>query len=153
MRQRHPLGPRCRPGETIVPKLTKPLLNHILDNDLLTRNLGDPEARMLVEWLVDQAERIAANACSDVAAQKQVEILCRRGRAIGRFVGLWSQPRSRGAAGQLAVAEGFTWPLPPPIAEPCEIMQSILVWEADHARNPSAPAESSSLLKKRPDTL
>ena len=33
-----------------MPKLTKPLLSPILDNDLLTRGLGDPEARMLVEW-------------------------------------------------------------------------------------------------------
>jgi hypothetical protein len=103
-----------------------------LDNDLLTRGLGDPEARVLVEWLVDQAEHIATCAPSEGAAQEQIKSLCRRGRAIGRFVGLWSQPRARGAAGQLAVAEGFTWPLPPPAAEPFEIMQSIVVWEANH---------------------
>jgi hypothetical protein len=112
--------------------LTKLLLSHILNNDLLTRGLGDPEARMLVEWLVDQAEQIADRASSDRTAQKQVEALCRRGRAIGRFVGLWNQPRARGAAGQLAVAEGFTWPLPSPTADPCEIMQAVLTWEAAH---------------------
>ena len=38
--------------------------------------------------------------------------LCRRARAIGRFVYLWSLQRLRGAAGQLAVAERFYWPLP-----------------------------------------
>src|SRR5438067_12860565 len=92
-------------GETIVPKLTKSLLSRILDNDLLTRGLGDPEARMLVEWLVDQAEQMTDRANSDSAAQSQVERLCRRGRAIGRFVGLWNQRRGRGAAGQLAIAE------------------------------------------------
>jgi hypothetical protein len=112
--------------------LTKPLLSHILDNDLLTRGLSDPEARMLVEWLVEQAEQIAGDASSEEAAQEQVKSLCRRGRAIGRFVGLWSQPRGRGAAGQLAVAEGFTWPLPAPHADACEIMQTVLVWEAVH---------------------
>lgn len=117
-----------------MPKLTKPLLSHILENDLLTRGLGDPEARMLVEWLVDQAERCAAEASSEVAARKQIERLCRRGRAIGRFVGLWTQPHARGAAGQLAVAEGFTWPLPPPTADACEIMQAVLLWESDQAR-------------------
>lgn len=121
--------------------LTKPLLSHILDNDLLTRGLGDPEARMLVEWLVDQAERMADHAPSERAAQKQIESLCRRGRAIARFVGLWSQPRARGAAGQLAAAEGFTWPLPPPTADPCEIMQSILTWEAEHPLNHGGGAE------------
>jgi hypothetical protein len=124
-----------------VPMLTKPLLSHILDNDLLTRGLGDPEARMLVEWLVDQAEQIAADAPSEPAAQEQVRILCRRGRAIGRFVGLWSQPRGRGAAGQLAVAEGFTWPLPPPRADACEIMQAVLVWEAVHPATQLAAVE------------
>ena len=112
--------------------LTKEQLNPILADDALTRGLGDPEARMLVEWLVDQAEGIAADAPSEGATQQQVQHLCRRGRAIGRFVGLWSQPRARGAAGQLAVAEGFTWPLPSPTADPCEIMHAILSWEAEH---------------------
>ena len=115
-----------------MPTLTKSLLSRILDNDLLTRGLGDPEARMLVEWLVDQAEQMTDRASSDSAAQRQVERLCRRGRAIGRFVGLWNQRRGQGAAGQLAVAEGFTWPLPAPQADPCETMQAILSWEADH---------------------
>jgi hypothetical protein len=114
-----------------VPILTKPLLSHILSNDSLTRSLGDPEARMLVEWLVDEAERIAHQAPSERAAQEQIEGLCRRGRAIGRFVGLWGQPRGRGAAGQLAVAEGFTWPFPSPAADACEIMHAILGWEGD----------------------
>src|SRR6266852_761164 len=140
MTLRHPLGPCCRPGRSRVPMLTKQLLSHILDNDLLTRGLGDPEARMLVEWLVDQAERLVANAPSEGAARERIESLCRRGRAIGRFVGLWSQPRGRGAAGQLAVAEGFTWPLPSPTADGCEIMQSVLVWETDHAPTHSRAA-------------
>ena len=124
-----------------MPTLTKLLLSHILDNDLLTRGLGDPEARVLVEWLVDQAERIANDAATETAAQKKIKHLCRRGRAIGRFVGLWSQPRARGGAGQLAVAEGFTWPLPPPVAEPCEIMQAILTWETDHPPAATGAAE------------
>ena len=34
--------------------LAKPLINIILSNDALTRGLADPEARMLVEWVVDQ---------------------------------------------------------------------------------------------------
>ncbi|HLJ91782.1 MAG TPA: hypothetical protein VKU02_01185 [Gemmataceae bacterium] len=112
-----------------MPILTKLLLSHILDNELLTRGLGDAEARMLVEWLVDQAEQIAADAPCEQTAQERIQCLCRRGRAIGRFVGLWSQPRGRGAAGQLAVAEGFTWPLPPPTADTYEVMQTVLVWE------------------------
>lgn len=112
--------------------LTKPLLSHILDNDALTRGLGDPEARILVEWLVEQAEALAGTSATEAAAQQGVVNLCRRGRAISHFVSLWSQARSRGAAGQLAAAERFTWPLPSPAADPCEVMQTILHWEAEH---------------------
>ncbi len=124
--------PCRRPGENEVPMLIKLLLSRILDNDSLTRGLGDPEARMLVEWLVEQAEDVAGRAPSEQLASREVDGLCRRARAIGRFVELWGEKKSRGAAGQLAVAEGFTWPLPPPAADPCEIMQSILAWEARH---------------------
>jgi hypothetical protein len=113
--------------------LTKPLLSPILANEALTRGLGDAEARILVEWLVDQAEQVTPTGPDDSAARREVEALCRRGRSIGRFVGLWSQPGLRGAAGQLAVAERFTWPFPSPEADPCEVMQAILVWEAEHA--------------------
>lgn len=114
--------------------LTKPLLNTILADDALTRGLGDDEARMLVEWLVEEAERLAGEADEPDAAVK-VRKLCRRGRAIGRFVGLWCHSQAPGAAGQLAVAERFTWPLPPPMAEPCEIMHTILSWESSHSHH------------------
>ena len=110
----------------------KPLLSHILDNDALTRVLADPEERILVEWLVEQAERLARNGGSEGEARQEMESLCLRGRAIGRFVGLWCHARSRGAAGQLAATERFTWPLPSAAADPCEVMQAILTWEEDH---------------------
>src|SRR5206468_447579 len=43
---------RCAAGrQSGVPMLTKPFLKEVLDNDALTRGLGDPEARVLVEWL------------------------------------------------------------------------------------------------------
>ena len=83
--------------------LSKPVLRHILENDALTRGLADPEARILVEWLVDQAEQVAGDA-SCAAAEQKVQLLCRKGRAISRFVGLWCHSQSRGAAGQLAAA-------------------------------------------------
>jgi len=113
--------------------LSKPVLSHILTNDALTRGLGDAEARILVEWLVDQAERAAGKTPTESAIKVHVEKLCRRGRAIGRFVGLWCHAQSRGAAGQLAAAERFTWPLPSCREDPCEIMQAILTWEASHS--------------------
>ncbi len=108
----------------------KPLLNHILADDALTRGLGDAEARVLVEWLVEEAEALA-DTDDPERATAEVRRLCRRGRAIARFVGLWCLERSRGAAGQLAAAERFAWPLPGARVGPCELMQAIVSWEAD----------------------
>jgi hypothetical protein len=109
-------------------------LSHILDNDALTRGLGDPEARILVEWLVERTERLAHAVTPLGTAWPQIQQLYRRARAIGRFVTLWCHARLRGAAAQLAAAERFTWPLPPARVDPCELMQAILDWEADHLR-------------------
>ncbi len=61
--------------------------------------------------------------------RQEVRLLCRRARAIGRFVILWGHSRERGAACQLAAAERFTWPLPASAEDPCELMQFILDWE------------------------
>jgi hypothetical protein len=98
--------------------LARPLLTPILEDEALTRHLGDPEARLLVEWLVEQAE-----------TGGPVESLCRRGRAIAHFVRLWGQQR-RAAALQLAASERFTWPLPAGPVDPFELMQSIVAWES-----------------------
>jgi hypothetical protein len=110
--------------------LVKPLLTHIFGDDAVTRGLADPEARMLVEWLVDHAERLANVAANEAAGHAEVRRLCRRARAIGRFVTLWCHQRERGAAVQLVAAERFTWPLPEGAVDPCELMQSILHAEA-----------------------
>lgn len=114
-----------------------PLLHHILDDEALTRGLGDAEARVLIEWLVDQAERLAAQ-CGSADAEREVRRLCRRARAIGRFVNLWSLQQLRGAAGQLAVAERFLWPLPEGDLDACELMQEILFWESQELENASS---------------
>jgi hypothetical protein len=109
-----------------------PLLNHILDDDSLTRGLGDAEARVLVEWLVDQAEQLEATRAD---ADAQVRRLCRRARAIARFVLLWCGARSRGAAIQLAGVERFAWPLPDDAdADPYDLMQTIVEWECENTR-------------------
>ena len=111
--------------------LAKPLLNPILNNEALTRGLGDMEARVLVEWLVEQAERAAALARREPEAE--VARLCRRARSIGRFVQLWCQRGERGAAQQFAAAERFNWPLPTAAVDPCDLMHDILAWETTHA--------------------
>jgi hypothetical protein len=108
----------------------KPLLSHILDDEALTRGLGDPEARVLVEWLVEQAERLADSGLAERPAWQHLTRLCQRGRAIARFVMLWGSSRTRGAAIQLAAVERFPWPLPTTGRDPCELMHTILQWES-----------------------
>src|SRR5262245_19221083 len=110
--------------------LARSLVTHIACDARLTRHLGDAEARVLVEWLVEQAERLARQA-GPAAARPRVEALVRRGRAIARFVSLWCLEGDRGAAAQLAGAERFLWPLPAGPADPWRLMCQILTWEAE----------------------
>ena len=119
--------------------LAKPLLSDILRDEALTRGLGDPEARLLVEWLVDRAEGLAAGPGDPAAG---VRGLRRRGRAIGCFVRLWCYGRHRGAAIQLAAAERFNWPLPTCSVDPCELMHVILTWEERQLQQAAAAAAS-----------
>src|SRR5262245_66566525 len=73
-------------GEVCMPTPCDSLLRHVLRDEALTRGLGDIEARMLVEWLTDWTELLAEAARNEDDAWSCVERLCRRGRAIGRFV-------------------------------------------------------------------
>jgi hypothetical protein len=106
------------------------LLQPILHNEHLTRRLGDPEARILIEWLVDQAESLAVGAICADDAKLAVADLCRRGRSIGRFVSLWCHEGNYAAACQLAASERFAWPLPSGPIDPFDLMQGILAWES-----------------------
>ncbi len=109
-----------------------PLLSQILDDEALTRGLGDPEARVLIEWLVEEAERLEETRAD---AGPEVRRLRRRARALSRFVLLWCLRRDRGAAVQLAAVERFAWPLPDDAdADPCDLMQQIVGWEGENSR-------------------
>jgi hypothetical protein len=105
---------------------TRPLLNLILDDEALTRGLGDAEARLLIEWLADWAEQFAQRGTTEADALVRVERLRRRGRAIRQFVDLWCHQQSYGAATQLAATERFRWPLPDLWADPWDLMHEIL---------------------------
>ncbi len=107
------------------------LLTPILHDEQLTRGLGDAEASLLVEWLVERTEDRHAQAGSDAAVRADVARLCRRARAIARFVSLWCYHRLAGPACQLAATERFPWPLPAGPVDPYDLMSDILAWEAD----------------------
>jgi len=107
------------------------VLSQIVDNEALTRGLADPEARMLIEWLVERAERRAGSGASARELEAEVARLCRRARAVARFVCLWCHEGGRRAACQLAAVERFAWDLPTRAVDPCELMQEILFCEGE----------------------
>ena len=109
-----------------------PLIRGLVRDDSLTRGLGDEEARMLVDWLVDWAELLAGGARNAPEAKSLLDRLCRRGKAISRFVQLWVEPRTRGSAMQLAAVERFAWPLPGRRIDTADLMHHILTWENSH---------------------
>jgi hypothetical protein len=106
-----------------------PLLRPILDDDSLARNLGDCEARLLFEWLVERADRLARTAGADPSIGGKIAQLHRRVRAIAQFVYLWCVRQDRGAAGQLASSERFVWPMPTPGVDSCVLIERILSFE------------------------
>lgn len=118
-----------------------PLLHCVLRDEGLTRGLGDAEARVLVEWLVEQTEQLSATVPTEEAG-RQVRLLCRRGRAVAHFVRLWCGEGARGAAAQLAASERFSWPFPEGDVDPCELMQSIVFWENQQAPPHTTPFRS-----------
>src|SRR5262245_32636423 len=108
--------------------LARSVLNHILEDDALTRHLGDAEARVLVEWLVEEAEALGDTSPDE--ALIEVQRLRRRGRALSRFVRLWSLEDDRRGATQLAASEGFGWPLPDGPIDACLLMQYVVWYES-----------------------
>lgn len=108
------------------------LLSRVLDDDTLTSGLNDPEARLLIEWLVDRAEEISRATSTPADSRKRVETLCLRARGIRQFVALWCHHGDRRAAMQLAATERFGWPLPHGRIDPCELLHDILTWEQAH---------------------
>jgi hypothetical protein len=115
--------------------LARRLLSQVLDDEALTRGLGDAEARVLVEWLVERTESLVSADDSEDRARYELGRLRRRARSISRFVALWCHYGERGAAGQFAAAERLNWPLPDDEADPCDLMQLILEWEDQHHRD------------------
>lgn len=111
--------------------ISKALLSPILDDDNLTRGLGDAEARVLVEWLVERLEHSHAAAPCEQRSRAEVDYWSRRARSIARFVSLWCHQQDHGAACQLAATERFAWPFPATDADPCDVMVEILNWEME----------------------
>jgi hypothetical protein len=112
-----------------MPAASDPIVRRIAGDESITRGLGDIEGRMLIEWVVGWAELFAEAAHSDADAESLSNRLCRRAKAINRFVQLWANPSTRGGAGQLAASERFRWPLPTDSLSSADLMEHVLAWE------------------------
>ena len=100
-----------------------------LDDDRLTRGLGDEEARLLIEWLADRVERNESCLGEGAVCRREAERLVLRMRSVSHFVRIWCHEGARGAACQLAATERFEWPLPGGAIEPFDLMLDILDFE------------------------
>jgi hypothetical protein len=107
--------------------LARAFLDPILFDDRLTASLGDAEARLLVEFLVDQAERLEGLR-PDEAVHRAVARLCLRGRVLGRVVRLWHDHECM-AATQLAASEGLAEALPNRRVDGCRLMERLIAVE------------------------
>jgi hypothetical protein len=122
--------PPPQPEKQVCMDSLRTVLNPILADETLTRGLRDPEARMLIDWLVERIEGVLAEEWNDLRTGAEIRVLCRHARCIGRFVSLWEQ--EQGAALQLAACERFGWPLPSSTAMTEDVMEEILRWERTH---------------------
>ena len=113
--------------------LVRSVLNLIMGDESLTRRLRDSEARLIIEWLVEEAERAEAECPDEKVLVPVVKRLCQRARSIGRFLDLWFGQPSRSSACQLWAAERFAWPMPEAEEDPYSALRAILCWESDHA--------------------
>jgi hypothetical protein len=113
--------------------LARSHLERILGDESLTRGLRDSEARLLVEWLVEQAEQFEVRAGGAQDTDRRIGQLCRHARALRQFLDLWFRPEGRGAACQLFAVERWEWPLPDGEADPYEVLFNILAWESEVA--------------------
>jgi hypothetical protein len=123
---------------------TGPLLGQILGDETLTAGLTDPEARILVEWLVERVERLSAEAETEDRVREQFRRLCQRARLVRQFVVLWCHRQDAGAAAQLAACVRASWPLPSAAGgDPCDVMTAVLASESEE-RSSATPGCSQT---------
>jgi hypothetical protein len=87
-------------------------IDQVLADARLTLGLEDPEARLLVEWLVDQAEKLPSTGLNDAEQDLAWSLCYRRAKVLRQFVRLWCYRGRPEAAIQLAASEGLADHLP-----------------------------------------
>lgn len=102
-------------------------IHQVMRDDRITHGLADPEARVLVEWLVNKAETIPD---TELESQDKIyawELCYRRAKVLRQCVSLWCYRGRPEAAIQLAASEGMADYLPDgSVEEPVDVMLSLM---------------------------
>lgn len=100
-------------------------LRRVLAEEALTRGLGDPEARILMDWLSEQIEHLPVLPPTRLA--EAVTSLCRQARHARSFVVMWCHEFNHEGAIQLAAVAGLAERLPASnLLHPCDVMEHLL---------------------------
>jgi hypothetical protein len=110
-------------------------IDQVMHDDRLTHGLADPEARVLVEWLVNLAESIPTTGLMESDQQVAWNICYRRAKVLRQFVSLWCYRGRPDAAIQLAASEGLSEYLPDSsVEEAVDVMLTMIKQEPFHVR-------------------
>ncbi|HMO34711.1 MAG TPA: hypothetical protein PKA06_01585 [Gemmatales bacterium] len=107
----------------------------MLRDERITHGLADPEARVLVEWLVTKAEAIPETELAEEDQECAWQLCYRRAKVLRQFVSLWCYRGRPEAAIQLAASEGMSEYLPSAdTEEPVDIMLALMKQEPFYLR-------------------
>jgi hypothetical protein len=113
-----------------VSMLTENCIHQVLRDERITYGLADPEARLLVEWLVTKAETIPETDLQPDDQENAWGLCYRRAKVLRQFVALWCYRGRPEAAIQLAASEGMSDYLPDSsVEEPVDVMLAMMKQE------------------------
>ncbi|MBL8822991.1 MAG: hypothetical protein JNJ77_10420 [Planctomycetia bacterium] len=115
--------------------MTTECIQRVMHDERITYGLADPEARVLVEWLVNKAESIPESDLREEDMQCAWELCYRRAKVLRQVVSLWCYRGRPEAAIQLAASEGMSEFLPDAsVEEPVDIMLTLMKQEPYYLR-------------------
>jgi len=102
-------------------------IDQVMADSRLTYGLEDPEARLLVEWLVEKAEHLPESGLREDELNTAWQVYYRRAKVLRKCVQLWCYRGRPEAAIQLAASEGLAEFLPnSAVEEGVEVMSALM---------------------------
>lgn len=105
-------------------------IERVLDDEGLTSGLADPEAKVLMDWLVHNLEAKLPRTKSDAAARELTKTEAARARRLAAIIDKICYNDDRAAAERLWNAAGRTQALNTlPAADPVAVARQLIQWE------------------------